>query len=273
MSLFSTEFDGYKHKVIKIFGIKFKKKLSGKELAKIHAKKGNQFILHKENGDIEEFPEIPGLKVQFYGTNCKVELWEPVNFKQHKTSQSSWHLYGDNNSIEIKSSKHAINNLFIASLGNIFGLSTHNNKIFIDEDFSCEEIAFHFLFTNNCIVKIGKNCMFSSKITLFTGDGHTLYNLDNPQNVNTTNFGITIGNHVWIGHDVKILKDVIIPDNTVIGTSSLVNKQFSKPNTVIAGIPAKVVKENISWDRRRVEEYIADMNKKNEDEAKKTAAK
>ena len=273
MSLFSTEFDGYKHKVIKIFGIKFKKKLSGKELAKIHAKKGNQFILHKENGDIEEFPEIPGLKVQFYGTNCKVELWEPVNFKQHKTSQSSWHLYGDNNSIEIKSSKHAINNLFIASLGNIFGLSTHNNKIFIDEDFSCEGIAFQFFFTNNCTVKIGKDCMFSSEIIFFLGDAHTVYSLDNPQNVNTTNFGITIGNHVWIGQDVKILKDVIIPDNTVIGTSSLVNKQFSKPNTVIAGVPAKVVKENIGWDRSGAEGYIANMNKKNEDEAKKTAAK
>ena len=269
MSLFSTEFDGYKHKVIKIFGIKFKKKLSGKELAKIHAEKGNQFILHKENGDIEEFPEIPGLKVQFLGTNCKVELWEPVNFKQHKTSQSSWHLYGDNNSIEIKSSKYEIHCLAIENIGQ----KTYNNKIFIDENFSVGSIVFHFFFLNNCTVRIGKDCMFSNKIEFLLGDGHTLYNLDNPQNVNTTNFGITIGNHVWIGHDVKILKDVIIPDNTVIGTSSLVNKQFSKPNTVIAGIPAKVVKENIGWDRRRVEEYLSDMNTKSEDEAKKTAAK
>ena len=273
MSLFSTEFDGYKHKVIKIFGIKFKKKLSGKELAKIHAEKGNQFILHKENGDIEEFPEIPRLNVQFFGTNCKVELWEPVNFNQLKTTQSSLHLYGDNNSIEIKSSKHVINNLTIAGLGNIFGQSTYNNKIFIDENFSCEKILFQFLFTNNCTVKIGKDCMFSSEITFLLGDAHTVYSLDNPQKVNETKFGISIGNHVWIGHDVEILKDVVIPDNTVIGARSLVNKEFSKPNTIIAGIPAKVVKENIGWDRRNVKQYLADINKKSEDETKETAAK
>ena len=269
MSLFSTEFDGYKHKVIKIFGIKFKKKLSGKELAKIHAKKGNQFILHKENGDIEEFPEIPGLKVQFFGTNCKVELWEPVNFNTGKNANSLFLIYGDNNKIEIKASRYQIKNLTICGLCNY----SSNNSIYIGKDFSAENLCIDFCLYSNSTVKIGNDCMFSYNIKFAVSDNHTIYNIDNPQKVNETKFGISIGNHVWIGHDVEILKDVVIPDNTVIGTRSLVNKQFSKPNTIIAGIPAKVVKENIGWDRRRVKEYLSNMNTKSEDEAKETAAK
>ena len=260
MSLFSTEFDGYKHKVIKIFGIKFKKKLSGKELAKIHAKKGNQFILHKENGDIEEFPEIPGLKVQFYGTNCKVELWEPVNFKQHKTSQSSWHLYGDNNSIEIK--KNAGGNIQILGFGDITGQKTNNNKVIIDENFGAGNLTIHFKFSSDCCLKIGKNCMFSSDILLLLGDSHTVFDIDNPHNTNKAKFGMTIGNHVWVGREVLLLKDIIIPDNTIVGARSLVNKQFTKPNTIIAGSPAKVVKENVNWDGRYPDEYEKTISNK-----------
>ena len=56
-------------------------------------------------------------------------------------------------------------------------------------------------------------------------------------------------------------------------SSGYLPSQLTFSFTTFAGLPAKVVKENIGWDRRRVEEYIADMNKKNEDEAKKTAAK
>lgn len=37
---------------------------------------------------------------------------------------------------------------------------------------------------------------------------------------------------------------------------SIISKKFVKPNTVLAGIPAKVVKENISWLEDRPNEYI-----------------
>ena len=60
---------------------------------------------------------------------------------------------------------------------------------------------------------------------------------------------IEIGNHVWVGQDVTILKNTKIGNNCVIGAGSLVNKNFIENNVVIAGNPAKIVKYDINWDR------------------------
>lgn len=63
---------------------------------------------------------------------------------------------------------------------------------------------------------------------------------------------IEIGNHVWIGHRVLIQKGVRIPNNTVIGTGAIVTKKFDETNTILAGVPSKVVKHNINWLTERL---------------------
>ena len=63
---------------------------------------------------------------------------------------------------------------------------------------------------------------------------------------------VKIGNHVWIGYRVLINKGVIIPENTIIGTGAVVTKAFDEPNTMIAGVPGKVVKRNMNWCKERL---------------------
>jgi len=58
---------------------------------------------------------------------------------------------------------------------------------------------------------------------------------------------IEIGNHVWIGSNVTILKGSRIPDGCVIASGSVVSTAFKKPNCLIAGNPAKEIKENVMW--------------------------
>ncbi|MCH3976602.1 MAG: acyltransferase [Bacilli bacterium] len=53
---------------------------------------------------------------------------------------------------------------------------------------------------------------------------------------------IKIGNNVWIGEDVTILKNVEIGQNAVIGAKSLCNKNI-KPNSIYAGVPARFIKD------------------------------
>ena len=60
---------------------------------------------------------------------------------------------------------------------------------------------------------------------------------------------IIIGNHVWIGQGAYLLKGTIIPDNCIVGARALVSKPFRDTQSIIAGIPAKVVKENVHWSR------------------------
>ncbi len=48
-----------------------------------------------------------------------------------------------------------------------------------------------------------------------------------------------IGDNVYIGPGVKIFGDINIPDGTVIGANSIVNKTIEEKEYLIAGIPAK----------------------------------
>lgn len=67
---------------------------------------------------------------------------------------------------------------------------------------------------------------------------------------------IEIGKHVWVGKDVKIGKNTKIPDNSIVGWGSIVTKVFNEPNIILAGIPAKIVKRGINWDRRCINKYL-----------------
>ncbi len=53
---------------------------------------------------------------------------------------------------------------------------------------------------------------------------------------------ILIGNNVWIGANTSILKGANIGDNCVIAAHSVVLKGSYPANSVLAGVPAKVVK-------------------------------
>lgn len=58
---------------------------------------------------------------------------------------------------------------------------------------------------------------------------------------------IHIGNHVWIGARATILKGVTIGDGAVVAAGAVVNKDVP-PNTLVGGVPARIIKENISWE-------------------------
>jgi acetyltransferase-like isoleucine patch superfamily enzyme len=56
------------------------------------------------------------------------------------------------------------------------------------------------------------------------------------------NAAIIIGENVWVGEKSRIQKGVSIGDNSIIAAGSIVTKNVP-PNTIVAGIPAKIIKE------------------------------
>jgi acetyltransferase-like isoleucine patch superfamily enzyme len=58
---------------------------------------------------------------------------------------------------------------------------------------------------------------------------------------------ILIGRHVWIGSWANIAKSTCIADGCIVAQSSLVSGRHDTPNTLIAGMPAKDIKNNYSW--------------------------
>lgn len=111
---------------------------------------------------------------------------------------------------------------------------------------------------NDSKVSIGENCLFSSGINLWCTDTHSIFDSKN-ELINKGKF-IKIGNHVWCGMDVKIGKNLEIQNDTIIGWGSVVTKTFDQQNIIIAGNPARIVKENISWDSKRPQYFLSSSN-------------
>lgn len=96
------------------------------------------------------------------------------------------------------------------------------------------------------IIKVGEKCMFSVGIVFRNDDGHRVF--DKETNLQTNHPGdITIGNHVWVCKNASIIKKCSIGDNSIIAFGAVVTKGC-EAGCILAGNPAKVVKENISWD-------------------------
>jgi acetyltransferase-like isoleucine patch superfamily enzyme len=55
-----------------------------------------------------------------------------------------------------------------------------------------------------------------------------------------TEKSIIIGNNVWIGSNVVVLKGVEIGEGAIVAAGSVVTKNVP-PNTIVAGIPAKII--------------------------------
>jgi len=110
-----------------------------------------------------------------------------------------------------------------------------------------------YLQDDNSTVSIGKDCMFSWGIDVWCTDVHTILDMDG----NITNYGksIKIQDHVWVGKDSKIGKNTKISKDSIIGWNSVVTKKFDKTNVIIAGNPAKIVKENVNWDAKDIQNY------------------
>ncbi len=58
---------------------------------------------------------------------------------------------------------------------------------------------------------------------------------------------IKIGNDVWVGQNVTILRGVSVGDGAIIGANSLVTKDVP-PYTVCAGVPARIIKNRFDSD-------------------------
>lgn len=102
---------------------------------------------------------------------------------------------------------------------------------------------------------MANDCMFSIDIYLNTTDHHLIFD---GNTYKRANFGksIYIGDHVWCGIGVTVLKKSFVASGSILGAKSVnVGKKFS--NAIYAGNPSKLIKKNHFWDRK----YASDFTK------------
>lgn len=100
-------------------------------------------------------------------------------------------------------------------------------------------------------LKIGNKVIFGPKPTIITGD-HRIdvigsYIMDSHDKLPENDAPVIIGDDVWAGAHITILKGVTIGRGSVIAAGAVVNKSCP-PYSIIGGIPAKVLKFRFTVD-------------------------
>lgn len=92
---------------------------------------------------------------------------------------------------------------------------------------------------------VGNDNMFSWGISFLDTDAHPIYNEHNVR-INKPS-GFLIGNNVWIGCEVTVLKGGKISDGDIVASNSIVTRPLLESNAIY--INNQLLKKNISWER------------------------
>lgn len=88
-------------------------------------------------------------------------------------------------------------------------------------------------------ISIGEDACISNDVVIRDNDAHTI-------DSNPSVAPIIIGNHVWIGTRALILKGVTIGDGAIIAAGAVVTHDVPA-HTLVGGVPAKIIKQNVKW--------------------------
>jgi acetyltransferase-like isoleucine patch superfamily enzyme len=94
---------------------------------------------------------------------------------------------------------------------------------------------------------IGRQCAISWNCTIIDSDMHEIIYPTGFPAARSRNERIRIGDHVWIGASAVILKGVTIGENSIIAASAVVTEDVP-PHTLVAGNPAKPIREIAGWE-------------------------
>lgn len=170
----------------------------------------NRVIIDKENFlDIKDTSQIKKCKIKIRGKNNSLRIEKNVILRGVNIE-----IRGINCSIAIGENSIIGNNVYISAR---------------EKDVK---------------VQIGKNCMFSRNIKIMTSDGHDI--LEGNKRINQAK-DIVLEDEVWLSDNATLLKGSYIGKGSVVAINSTVTKEFKEKNVIIAGNPAKIVKQNIQW--------------------------
>ena len=97
-------------------------------------------------------------------------------------------------------------------------------------------------------VVIGDDALISNGVWIRNHDMHAIHDLRTGTRINRPPVQTVLERHVWLGHDAMLLAAERIGTGAIVGTRALV-KGTVPPRVVVAGTPARVIREGVSWGR------------------------
>lgn len=134
-----------------------------------------------------------------------------------------------------------------------FHIEQNENEIYVGSRTTLhgrDEHSIHMAVDEGSKILIGEDCMFSHGIQIRSTDSHSIVDRNGARLNSARN--VVIGRHCWIGLQSVILKGTVLEHNCVVGAGAVCSKKYAKSNCVLAGNPAKIVREYVDWDRKFV---------------------
>lgn len=133
-------------------------------------------------------------------------------------------------------SKLIINGKFSAGPGTTISLG-ENAKLILGDNTSITANSKMICHKN---IRIGNNVAISWEVQIMDTDFHYI------DKKYPNKKSIIIGDNVWVGSRVTIMKGVKIGSGAVVAAGSVVTKSVPR-NVLVAGVPAEIIKEDIEW--------------------------
>ena len=99
-------------------------------------------------------------------------------------------------------------------------------------------IAHYGTIVVNGNARVGKNCRIQESTTIGATNG--------------SHSAPVLGDNIFIGSGARIIGNIRIANNIAIGANAVVNKNFEKEGITIAGIPAKKISDNNSFNNLNI---------------------
>mgnify|MGYP003600168798 CR=1 FL=1 len=174
-----------------------------------------------------------GLSIHNSGTDNKLEIGRNVVF--------------DNFNIRLSCNTKIVIGDNCRLTGTVIMKITDNNTLIIGNNTTVG--GANFICGEGSSIVIGNDCMIAWGIEFRTTDSHGIFDLDSKERVNIAR-DIVLDDLVWVGAHSTVIKGARIARGSVIAIKSVVSSSFDKENIIVGGIPAKIIKENIYWERK-----------------------
>ena len=116
-----------------------------------------------------------------------------------------------------------------------------NARVVFGNEFSANR---NFVLYYNDQISFGNNCMLGWNIQIIDGNAHKVIEDGEEKDAKCI---ITVGDHVWIGAEVKICRSVSIGNNSIVAYGSTITGGEFPGHVMLGGYPAKIIKKGVNW--------------------------